>query len=98
MVDQWTGKWYPEEDYDKYPKEKWCDLDSVCVEIRKDGYVPETDIENLIWMCIGHYDNLLEFDDEFVKEIDDDDTISYGEKIKEMVETEGGWKEFDYYC
>ena len=98
MVDQWTGKWYPEDDYNAYPKEKWCDLDSVCVAIRNDGYIPKTDMENLIWMCIGHYDSSLECDDEFATELDKDDTLDYGQKIREMVNSDGGWREFDYYC
>lgn len=84
MVDGWTGKWYPEEDYNKYPKEKWCDYDRLCIAIRKDGYTPETDMENLITMVFAYYYN-------------PDNDYEGGEiSIEEYVKESGGWKEFDY--
>lgn len=97
MVDGWTGKWYPEEDYSKYPKEKWCDYDKLCNAIRNDGYDPKTDMENLITMCFLHFDNCLEFENDcakdYLKMYDD-----YGDACVEFIKEDGGWEEFDYYC
>lgn len=88
MVDGWTGKWYPEEDYSKYPKEKWCDCDRLCIAIREDNYVPKTSMENLIDMVFAHYEPKHdEFYDEDKTEI---------ENIIDYVRDSGGWKEFDY--
>ena len=87
MVD-WFGQWYEEEDYSKYPKEKWCDYDHMAVWIREQGYNPKTDIEHLITMIFSHYDDELEENDmEF--------TI---EGCKEFVINSGGLSEFDYHC
>ena len=88
MVDGWTGIWYPEEDYSKYPKEKWCDYDYLCDAIRKDNYKPETSMENLISMVIAHIETCNEFNA----------NIESIEEIVLEVHESGGWKEFDYEC
>ena len=72
MVDSWIGKWYPEDDYSTYPKEKWCDMDTICNAIRQDGYVVKTDMENLILLCIAHFDTCLEFENELAIAIQND--------------------------
>lgn len=63
MVDQWTGKWTEEKDYNIYPKEKWCDYDYMAAWIREQKYEPKTSMENLIEMILGYY-----FEDDDVKE------------------------------
>lgn len=54
MVDQWTGEWTEEKDYDTYPKEKWCDYDYMAAWIREQKYEPETSMKNLIEMIFGY--------------------------------------------
>lgn len=88
MVDEWTGKWYPEEDYSKYPKEKWCDYDRVCMAIRADGYEPKTSMQNLIDMVFAYY--VPEYDECWDEEKD------RMENMLNWVEDSGGWIEFDY--
>ena len=59
MVD-WFGNWTAEKNYDKYPKEKWCDCDYVAAWIKETGYEVTTDIENLTNMVIAYYESSLE--------------------------------------
>lgn len=54
MVDTY-GRWTEEKDYSTYPKEKWCDYDYMAAWIRKQGYEPKTDMENLITMIFSYY-------------------------------------------
>ena len=96
MVDGWTGKWYPEKDYSKYPKEKWCDYDHICMAIREDGYVPKTDMENLITMIFLYFDN-PDIEDYGYKRVDNNGYFNIKECI-EYVKESGGWSEFDYYA
>ena len=81
------GQWF-EEDYSKYPKEKWCLMDYMANWIRSIRYEVKTDIENLIDMCYLHSDV-----ENGYSSIED-----WFENIKEYVELSGGLKEFDYYC
>lgn len=97
MVDGWTGRWHPEEDYSTYPKEKWCAYDTLCNAIRNDGYVPKTDMENLISMCFAHFDSCLECDDELANEVMKSHDSNYAEACIEWCSADG-WSEFDYYC
>ena len=60
MVDQWTGKWTEEKDYNTYPKEKWCDYDYMAAWIREQKYEPKTSMENLITMIFLFYDSEVE--------------------------------------
>ena len=57
MVNTWTGEWIEEEDYSKYPKEKWCLMDYMADLIRnKLHYVPkETTMEQLILRILDAY-------------------------------------------
>lgn len=41
MVDQWTGEWTEEKDYNTYPKEKWCDYDYMAAWVREQKYEPK---------------------------------------------------------
>ena len=59
MVDTW-GNWTEEKDYSTYPKEKWCDYDYMAAWIRKQGYEPKTDMENLITMILLYYEGEIE--------------------------------------
>ena len=59
MVDTW-GNWTEEKDYSTYPKEKWCDYDYMAAWIRKQGYEPKTDMENLITMILLYYECEIE--------------------------------------
>ena len=85
MVDNF-GRWTEEKDYSAYPKEKWCDYDSMAVWIRSMGYEPQTSMENLIDMMFAHYDPFL---------YDYDEMFSIDGCI-EFVECSGGIREFDY--
>lgn len=98
MVDNWTGKWYPEDDYSTYPKEKWCDCDKLCNAIREDGYEPETDMENLITICFLHFDSWVEDNKNNEELMNDLAKRSYSENVQDYVMDEGGWDQFDYYC
>lgn len=89
MVDPF-GKWYEEEDYTKYPVEKWCDYDHMAFWIRNTGYQIKTTMENLITMILLHFYGEL------------DDGINYGTEFtikgcKQYVEDSNGLAEFDYY-
>ena len=91
MVDGWTGQWYPEEDYSKYPKEKWCDYDWICVAIRADGYEPKTSMEHLIDMVFAYWETESE---EYLDEAEDNRI----ESILNWVRDSGGWADFDFEC
>jgi hypothetical protein len=97
MVDGWTGRWYPEEDYSKYPEEKLCDCDRLCIAIRAAGYTPRTSMENLVNMVMAHFD-----DSEHYGEYDPETGCGgYGDSFTiegclQYIEDSGGWKEFDY--
>ena len=101
MVDQWTGKWTEEKDYNIYPKEKWCDYDYMAAWIREQKYEPKTSMENLIEMILGYY-----FEDDDVKErgyfaIKDerkypDNHMIFVPDVAEYVFASGGLSKFDY--
>jgi len=99
MVD-WYGNWYEEEDYSKYPKEKWCDMDYMAVWIRSKNYEVETTMENLINMILAHY----EYDEDVVEngyfafEDAKDSLMIHVPDVEEYVNASGGLYEFDYYC
>lgn len=96
MVDQWTGRWTEEQDYSKYPEEKWCDYDYMAVWIRKQGYEPETSMENLITNIFAFYESEIE------NHVSDYDTKNgnfdgtYTEAVQAFVRDSGGLSEFDY--
>ena len=101
MVNTW-GQWFEEENYSKYPKEKWCVYDYMANWIRAINYTPETEIKHLIYMCVAHYESWVEdeetsFCDE-TKRIEDMTIEEIFEDIKEYVEASGGLRDFDYYC
>ena len=96
MVDYY-GRWTPEQDYQNYPKEKWCDMDEIAAWIISQGYKPKTSIQHLVEMIILSFDcadNYGEFDEET-------GFGGYGEEFtikecKRYVEESGGFAEFDY--
>ena len=100
MVDTY-GRWIAEENYNKYPKEKWCDCDYVADWIKGLGYQPKTTIKNLVEMLLAYYDGyLIDNNAEFytdIKESENGVMISI-EDISCFVEENGGLREFDYYC
>lgn len=55
MVDRY-GRWTEEQEYSKYPKEKWCDYDHMAVWIRKQGYEPKIPIDDLIANIFTFYE------------------------------------------
>ena len=55
MVDRY-GRWTEEQDYSKYPKEKWCDYDYMAVWIREQGYEPKIPIDDLIANIFTFYE------------------------------------------
>lgn len=91
------GRWYEEEDYSIYPKEKWCDYDTMAAWIREQRYEPKISMKNLIGMIFAHYECEIEdknsdYDpNNFI--YCDDPWIS---GCKAYVEDNGGLKEFDY--
>ena len=95
MVDVY-GRWTYEPDT---PEEKKCDCDRIADWVREKGYVPKTNIENLVQMIIAHFDNpdhYGEYDAETgCGGYGDEFTI---EECKRYVEESGGFKEFDYFC
>lgn len=97
MIDQWTGKWYEEDDYSKYPKEKWCDYDYMAAWIREQNYVPKTTMENLISMIFSYYEMEIE---EHVSEYDTESgnfAGTYIEACQAYVMASGGIEMFDYW-
>ena len=91
------------EDLNK-PESEWCDYDWLAWYIRKQGYEPETTMENLCTMVFLHYEGELEgsghssfagLEDRrpypMCLMIDVNDVGAY-------VEASGGWKEFDYWA
>ena len=85
MVDQ-CGRWYEENDYTNYPKEKMCDYDRMAIWIRETGYQIKTSMENIITVILLYYDSeCIENDKEF--DIED---------CKHYVRDSGGFAEFDY--
>lgn len=85
MVD-WFGRWREEDDYSKYPKDKWCDYDYMAVWIREQGYEPKITMNNLIDMIFLHYEGECE---EMDKEFSVADCMEY-------VMESGGIAMFDY--
>lgn len=100
MVDYY-GRWTEEQDYSKYPKEKWCDYDYMAIWIRKYGYEPETSMENLISnIMLSHDwdDNVVKFGYYALKDERKfpDNMMVYIPDIAEYVRDSGGLSEFDY--
>lgn len=93
MVDTY-GRWIEEPDYNVYPKEKWCDYDTMAAWIREQGYEPKTSMENLISMIFCFYEGEIE------SRVSDFDTKffdgNYTDACKAYVEESGGLAEFDY--
>lgn len=95
MVDGWTGKWFPEEDYSIYPKEKWCDYDYMAVWIMEQGYEVKTDYNWLISMIFDSYENEIGWYASYYSPENFDGTEI--EAAQAFVMDSGGLKEFDYY-
>lgn len=94
MVDQWTGKWTEEKDYNTYPKEKWCDYDYMAAWVREQKYEPKTSMENLITHIFLHYECEVEYEDSSYR-IDNGNFDSEIEAIQAYV-ADTGLSEFDY--
>lgn len=99
MVDQTTGVWTAEEDYSKYPKQKWCNLDYVANWIKQKKYIPETSIENVSYKILGYYES-EEFPNGY---FEIKDNLEYPGNlminildVAAYVEASGGIEEFDY--
>lgn len=98
---EWHGKWTAELDYNKYPKNKWCDLDYVAAWIKKLEYKPKTTIENLVEMIVATYDSYLtDNETEFYSDIteSENDVMISIVDVDCFVKEHGGLKEFDFYC
>lgn len=99
MAVDWAGCWYEDP---SVPEEKWNDYDYMAWYIRKVGYEPKTDMENLISMVLLHYEAYLE-EHEVVSYVDDEDRRPYPmclminwNDVGVFVNESGGWEEFDY--
>lgn len=100
MVDCY-GRWSEEQDYSKYPEEKWCDYDYMAIWIREQGYEPETSMENLIFNIMSSHDwddNVVKFGYYALKDERKfpDNMMVYIPDIVEYVRDSGGLSEFDY--
>lgn len=89
MVD-WFGRWTEEEDYNTYPKEKWCMYDYIANAIRNENYSVKTTMENLVTMILLHAECNIECGEKIDMEDPDD--------IMRWVNKSGGLREFDYEC
>ena len=99
MAVDWAGRWYEDPNV---PEEKWSDYDYMAWYIRKVGYEPKTDMENLISIVLMNYKDYLDEHD-VVSYVGDEDRRPYPmclmvnwNDIGAFVEESGGWKEFDY--
>ena len=100
MVDTY-GRWTEEKDYSTYPKEKWCDYDYMAAWIREQGYEPKTDMENLITMIFGYYEDSDEIRERGYFGIQDtrkypDNLMVNIPDIEEYVIASGGLEVFDF--
>ena len=94
MVDT-HGRWTEEKDYSTYPEEKWCDYDYMAAWIRKQGYTPETNMENLIANIFYFYEEEI---GTYVSEYDTENGNfdgTYIEAVQAFV-SDRTIKEFDY--
>lgn len=95
MVDT-LGRWTEEPDYSTYPEEKMCDYDRMAIWIRKQGYEPETSMENIISMIFSYYEEEIGY---HVSEYDTENgnfNGTYTDAARAYVMDNGGLKEFDY--
>ena len=93
------GQWIEEKDYTTYPKEKWCDYDTIANYIHNFGYEPKTNIENLISMIFSHYDSETAVNELGYFEIKDTRENDYSLNLDDYIcyiEARGGLEEFDY--
>lgn len=95
MVDM-CGRWYEEEDYSTYPKEKWCDYDTMAAWIRENGYEPKTSMENLISMMFSFYEFETESRESDYDIVSGNFEGTYTDACKAYVMANGGFEEFDY--
>lgn len=95
MVDTY-GRWTEEKDYSIYPKEKWCDYDYMAAWIRKQGYEPKTDMENLITMILLHYESEIEDGESSYDTENGNFDGTYTEAAQAFAMDSGGLVEFDY--
>lgn len=82
----------PQGTYNKYHQ-------TIEDHIKADGYIPKTDMDNLVHMIILSFD----CDDNYGEYDAETGMGGYGTEftLKECfryVEESGGWSEFDYYC
>jgi hypothetical protein len=85
------GQWFPEPDYAVYPKENWCDMDYVMDLMRRVGYEPKHDVEQLVQYVIDNFTNNPYFTPKYNR---DNHMINTG-MLNKYVEMCGGFKEFD---
>lgn len=93
------GQWTEEKDYSIYPKEKWCDYDTMANYIRSIEYDPKTSMENLISIIFAHYACEIEGNGKGYFEIKDERKNDFSLNLKDYVcyiEATGGFEEFDY--
>lgn len=95
MVDTY-GRWTEENDYSTYPKGKLCDYDYMAIWIRKHGYEPKTDMENLITMILLHYEGEIEDGESSYDTENGNFDGTYAEAAQAFVMDSGGLVEFDY--
>ena len=95
MVDHY-GRWTEEQDYNTYPKEKWCDMDYVADYIRKQGYEPKIKIDIFIETIVDHFNSETENNSMFRPAYRKDNFMINIPKLASFVEASGGLKEFDY--
>ena len=97
------GQWEENKDYSTFPQAEWCDMDYMAAWIRSKGYEIKTTIENLILMIFSYYDESDEVLEKGYFALEDtrkypDNLMVNIPDVEVYVETNGGLKEFDYYC
>lgn len=99
MVDQY-GNW-TEEDYNTYPKEKWCDIDYIANWVRQRQYNPVVSMERL---CLNMYESYGQFLDNnaepYYAAIDPrpypDCLMIFMPDFVMYIQENGGFQEYDY--
>ena len=80
----------------------WSDVDHIKNYINKKGYIPKTDLENLVHMIIAYYEGDLQDNGKEYYAIEDSRKPPYSlminiEDLDAYIYDSGGLEEFDYY-
>lgn len=101
MVD-YNGDWFPEKNYENYPKRKWCDLDYIANWIIKQNYKPSIGIKNLTERVLEFYYSEDFANGDYFAVKDErgypDNLMVNVDDVGVYVEECGGLREFDWFA